>query len=275
MLLNWDDDTSILEMLNRHFRATTFEKYPQVMISVILDQAADKILGKDYENRGYRISKRKSDRLYDFVLKRLQSCYGKYINITQFRIKDRKVHFGTNFSRVYRTDAGILYGCPVKSIWQTIFYTLHTFERFVERYDPFLCEPLIKKLTDIIKTKPTQADILMYLPSTGKGGFEYGLKDNFYYLNIGIGFLVLEDFKEFFVAKTFLSSDMCDPRMSWYKPLLTMEQAAYPSSYFKTVKELLDHDPIKITGPTFLSDIMRDLVKEYIANNPEEDYDKT
>jgi len=129
-----------------------------------------------------------------------------------------------------------------------------------------LCRPFHDTFKRLRRAEPTAADLLMFIVS-GRWGYEYGKKENFYFLNVGVGFLVLEDYEEFFMAKTFLTAEMCDPQMPWYKPLLTEDQANYPSSNFKTVKEILDHDPIKITGPTFLENIMKELVKEYIANN--------
>jgi hypothetical protein len=268
MFLNYEDNKSVLEMLNRHFKATTFEKYPEAMMSIIMQQAGEKILGKNYQKD--RISKRKSEQLYKHMLNRLQGSYGKYINITHFKAKDPwSVKFSTNFNRVFKTDFGVLYGSLSVGLWKTVFYISHCFERFAERRDAFLCNPLIKILTEYLKTKPTDADIIMALVSLGNGGFEYGRKENFYYLNINVGIVVLEDFEEFFVAKTFLDTDMVDPNWVWYKPLLTPAQFDYPSRYFKSLKEVLDHDPIKITGPSFINDLMKSLVKEYIQNNPE------
>ena len=54
---SYPDDKAVLAMLNKHFRTATFEKHPKAMLTIIIDQAMDKVLGKKYSKQ--RISKRK------------------------------------------------------------------------------------------------------------------------------------------------------------------------------------------------------------------------
>jgi hypothetical protein len=249
------DDKAVLAMLNKYFRTTTFEKHPKAMLTIIFDQAMDKILGKDYAKQ--RISKRKQLKLYEAIIHRLRNCYGKYINLTNFKCKDpNEIKFLTNFDMVYKTEFGLLYAYTKEGIWSTIFFTEHCLERFDERCRQDIREVLDWKVCKFIKAQPTAADVIMTLTTVGKGDYEYGFNEPYYYLNIGPGFLVLEDYQDFFVAKTFLSPKMVDSKTFWYQPDLDMDQLDYPSKYFRSLKELLIYKPKSIKMPLFLDDII-------------------
>ena len=252
---SYPDDKAVLAMLNKHFRTATFEKHPKAMLTIIIDQAMDKVLGKKYSKQ--RISKRKQVKLYEVIINRLRNCYGKYVNFSNFKCKDPgDIKFVTNFDTVYRTEFGLLYAYVKEGIWSTIFYTEHCLERFDERCREDIREVLDRKVFSLIKAPPTAADIIMTLTVVGKGDFEYGFNEPYYYLNIGPGFLVLEDYMDFFVAKTFLSPKMVDSKISWYQPDLGTDQMEFPSKYFKTLKEILIYKPKPIKMPLFLDDII-------------------
>lgn len=233
-----------LQLLKKYFKVTTFEKHPKAMMAIIFDRTMDNVLGKDFAKQ--RISKRKMKRIEEELKSALQSCYGRFINVS-LRTRGASLYgikFNTNFHHAYKTEFGTLYGAPGQFFCGQVFFTAHCFERFDERCDLIYRQAFSKAFVDRYKYEPTAADLVMLLTSTRENR-EYARKDKFYFLNIKMGFLVLEDFNELFVAKTFLTPDMLDTSLQWYKPV---ESTLYEG---KTLKEQLDHDPVKITGPDF------------------------
>jgi len=257
--LTYQDDTdkAQLEMLNRYFKTTPSEKHPKAMLSMMFEQTFNKVLGENFCKK--RVGERKAERYYAVLLKRLQGCYGKYINVTNFRIKrvtnSYQLHFGTNFSRVYKTEFGLLYGAPYTGLWEKIFYTYHCFQRFDERCPEIYRKVAAIKIAQNIKTKPTTADIVMTLTMLCRGTFQYAKVNNFYYLNIGPGALVLEGYKEFLIVKTFLMPEMVDKNLKWLQPTLKPEYYRKPSQYFCDIRDLFIFDPFSISGPDFWIDI--------------------
>ena len=258
VLFQDEQDKALLGMLNRSFRAVTTEKYPKVMLSIILEESFTKIFGKNYNKN--KIGQRKEKKYYAYVLNRLRSCYGKYINITNLKIKSSNTgfqfQFSTNFSRVYKTDFGLLYGSTYTGLWSTFFYTYHCFQRFDERCDPSFRIILNRKVAGHLKTEPTTADIVMFMTMANR--MEFAKDHPFYYLNIGTGILVLEIYKEFIVAKTYLCSEMIKKGIQWYRAELSPEQAKRPSQFFTSFKDMMDFNPVKIENPTFWKDIVED-----------------
>lgn len=258
MPTQYHDET--LKMLNRYFRTTSFEKHPKAMLSIIFDQAMTKVLGKDFAKK--RISQRKQKKLYEAIVNRLRSCYGKYINLLDFKAKDPAgIKFITNFSEVYKTEFGTLFGIPsYNKVYESVFFTHHCFERFEERVDLKTYEFFDNIVQKNYYTDPTAADVLMHAVMLNCGQLEYGIEDNFCHLNIGIGILVLEDFQEFYVAKTFLAPSMAKPNMKWKAPLMTPEQEKSIGKSFGSLKALLNNNPIPIKGPLFVTgDVFEEL----------------
>ena len=253
-----ENNEAVLKMLNRHFKTTSFEKHPQVMLSLYFERACNTVLGKDYAKK--RISKRAQEKIYKFVLTKLQNCYGTYINVTNFRAKDPlAIKFGTNFELVFKNEKGLIYGCSKSGLWSTVFFTTHCFERFEER-----CRSDVRSIIEsgariFLKAEPTVADLLYVATLSSLGNHEYSKKGSYYYMNIGAGFLILEDFNEFLLAKTFMTSDMVPKDLNWYMPLMTPEQNKNPSEYFKSLKEIFDSESIKINNPEFIDNRMDEI----------------
>ena len=264
--LSQQEEQKYLDTLNKHFDAVTCEKHPNAMFTLIFNEAYDKILGKNF--RKERISKRKQIKLREEVVTRLRRKYGRWINLTNFKAKNPyDISFLTNFNRVYRIkNIGILYGSPSEMVCEGIFYTSHCLERFEERADPELYKNVTEALTRIYKTKPTSADIMMGLILTSN--YEYGkwksieYEDNklFYYLNVSVGALALEDLGDLFIAKTFLTPDMLHPEMKWLQPLFNEEDE------ISSFKELLNLDTIKIDEPTLIYDEIVDAIVMSLFN---------
>jgi len=262
-MITWTYDIEKeLEILNKYFRTTTFEKHPKAMISLLFEEIFNKVLGKNFAKQ--RISKKKFVRLQEEMRYALQSRYGKYMNIY---IKPKSppwaIKFDTNFHHAYKTEFGILYGTPSQFDSGHTLFTLHCFQRFQERCDPELYKTVAEIFFEKFKYPPTAGDLVMYL--TWTHDMEYARKDKFFYLNIGLGFLVLEDYNEFFVAKTFLTPEMLDTSLIWYTP--STEKKLPPEKY-PTLKSILLHEPVKIEGPEFIRDRLTKHHQEENLENP-------
>lgn len=243
-MIRWTHDTEKeLELLNKYFKAVTFEKHPKAMMAMIFDDTFIKVLGKNFAKQ--RISKKKKARLQEELKQALQSRYGRFMNICLHKSANPEaIKFDTNFHHAYKTEFGTLYGAQNRFYCGRMFFTFHCFERFEERCPKNFFETISNIFYEKLKYHPTAADLVMFLVSILD--FQYAKKDKFYYLNIGMGFLVLEDFNEFFVAKTFLTSEMLDSALEWYKPLKIIQIGDQES-----LKVVLEHDPIKIDKPKF------------------------
>jgi hypothetical protein len=249
-MITWNHDIEKeLELLNKYFRTTTFEKHPKAMMGLLLDEVFDKVMGKNFAKQ--RISKRKMARFQEELKLALQSRYGKFMNICLHKSsRPHAIKFDTNFHHAYKTEFGILYGAPTRFDCGRTFFTSHCFQRFEERCDPELHKHIAKIFSEKSKYVPTAADLVMFLTSVHD--MEYAKKDKFYFLNIGVGFLVLEDYNDFFVAKTFMTAEMLDPSLEWYTPTLD------PSISHDTLKSALEHDPVRIERPKFFTDWLQD-----------------
>lgn len=247
-----EEEKKYLEALNKHFKAVTCEKHPDAMLNIIFTDAYEKILGRNF--RKQRISKKKEKKLKNEIISRLRHKYGRWINLTNFKIKNpAEIYFQTNFNRVYKVeDMGILYGSPSELICDGIFYTSHCLERFEERANPEFYDPITEEMKKIYKTEPTSADIMIGLIMSSN--MEYGRWKDFCYLNVRVGALVLENLTDVFIAKTFLTPDMLHPEMTWYQPLIA------PDEHFSSFKELMEIDFIKIEKPSFIFDELYDII---------------
>jgi len=252
-----EEELRYLDILKKHFTTVFHEKHPTAMLNLIFNDSYDKILGKNY--RKQRISKRKTKKLRDEIVDRLRHKYGRWINLTNFKVKSpNDIRFITNFNRVYRIEGqGKLYGSPSELVCSGIFYTSHCLERFEERADPFLYANVIIALMEAYKTEPTSADNLVGLIMTSD--YEYGRWKDFLYLNVGVGVLVLDDLGEIFIAKTFLTPDMLHPEMKWYQPLINENDDREITSF----QELINKKSTLIDKPTFIHDsLIESMIKD-------------
>jgi len=266
-----DEELRYLDLLKEHFTTVFHEKHPTAMLNLIFNDSYDKILGKNYRKK--RISKRKTKKLRDEIVSRLRRKYGRWINLTNFKVKSPSdIRFVTNFNRVYRIEGqGKLYGSPSELVCGGIFYTSHCLERFEERADPLLYANVIIALIETYKTEPTSADILMGLIMTSD--YEYGRWKEFLYLNVRVGALVLDDLGEIFIAKTFLTPDMLHPEMKWYQPLINEGEDRDITSF----QELIHKKSIPIDKPTFiLNSFIEGMIEELMDKIQKgEDYPET
>lgn len=260
-----EEEQIYLDLLNLHFKTVTYEKHPDAMMNLIFQEAFNKVLGANFAKK--RISQRKEKRIKEAVLHQLRAKYGRWINLMNFKIKDKnRAFYRTNFNRVYKVEGlGILYGSPSHMLCGNIFYTSHCLERFEERADPFLYEPVKNRIRELYKTEPTSADIMIGLIMSTN--YEYGVWKEFKYLNVQIGVLVLQDLGDVFIAKTFLTPDMLYEGMKerWYQPVLKVSTREIGEHFldidsFHSFADLLKHESRKIEKPTFIVDELTELM---------------
>lgn len=261
-----EEEQRYLKLLQNHFDGvSTYEKHPDAMMNIIFTESYQKILGPNYNKR--RIGKRKEKQIKALLLERMKNKYGRWINILNFKFKNSNVAvYETNFNRVYRIkNTGILYGSPSNHLCGNIFYTSHCLERFEERVPPEHYFPVINELHRIYKTEPTSADIIVALVLCSN--LEYALKDQFCYLNVRVGVLVLEILDNLFIAKTFLTEDMLKDDLQWYFPLMKDGRRD-----LKSFEELIEKERIKIAAPKFLLEELAEKFLDY-SMSQEELYD--
>lgn len=234
-----------IDVLEKHFPIVPLEKYPDAMIKLYMDNAWNKICGPNFQKN--RVSKRKEAKIYQHVLKELRQHYGKYANFTNFRIKDGSIKFTTNFNLIFKVKGlGFLYGLPVKGLLTGILFTEHSLERFVERIPPNLYKILEDRGREGLKADPTPVDLMIFMLDAFFE-YEYGRRDEIYYLNAMLGYLVLDRYENIFVVKTFLGTDMIkDPTVQWFKPLKT-------DTEFTSIADVIDAESFKITEPSTFS----------------------
>lgn len=243
---NKKEEKVYLELLQKHFRdVSTFEKHPDAMLNIIFTKIYNRILGEDYNKK--RVSKRKEKKIRDELLTIMRKKYGRWINLFNFSFKTpHNAVYQTNFNRVYKIKKiGTLYGSPSNNMCGNVFYTSHCLERFEERVDSDCYNPLTINLRREYKAEPTCADIIIRLVLSSN--LEYALKDEFCYLNIHVGAIVLENLGDVFIAKTFLSPEMLKD-LQWYLPLIKKEEYN-----FNSFGEVLKKENIKIKEPKFLN----------------------
>lgn len=252
LIRNKEEEQIYLDLLNNHFKAVTAEKHPDAMMNLIFRESFEKILGVSFAKK--RISRRKGNAIRDLILQKLRKSYGRWISLTNFKIKNvDQCIFRTNFNRIYSVEGqGKLYGSPSNSISGGIFYTAHCLERFEERIPPYFYEPITEKLRKAFKAEPTSADSIFGLVLSCNQ--EYGVWKDFKYLNLFVGILVLEDLGDVFIAKTFLTPDMLYKDMKWYQPLTKDDDK------FHSFADLLKHECKKIEQPDFF---INRLAKKY------------
>ena len=186
---------SILLELNKHFKASSVEKYEDASINATLAKA----VSKHIKGNG-RISEHQWSRVQVDVNKRMKALYGPYVNV--LRKKDK---FWFNLSVAFKTDLGRLY--QSRKVLN-LFVTTHAIERFAEREeldDPWMIGSKIE-FKRMYGTAPTTWDLMD--AALGCSIF-YTRRGNTYYLYLGIGALVVESLSETVcVGKTYLAEKM-------------------------------------------------------------------
>ena len=251
---NKEGEQVYLDLLNNHFETVTYEKYPDAMMNLIFSESRIHVLGKNY--RKEKISQRKKKKIYTEIIKRMRAKYGKYVNITYFKMKGvTQIEFATNLDKVFVVPGhGTLYGAQYHSPCGNIFFTSHSLERFEERVDDDHYAWLKRAITDKDNAEPTTVDIIsgMILASD----MVYGRYQDFCHLYLPIGILVMEDFGDVFIAKTFLSPDMVKP-VKWYLPEMVRAQKDSLNSF----ADVMNFGCEEIEQPPFYDDMIQ-MVKD-------------
>lgn len=204
---NYDDRG--LELLNKHFKAAHIEAHISAIVNLLFDEAADRVLGKDFNKE--KISYKKRKKIHEVALNEFRKRYGSLVNIKFRNIK--KWIWESNFEYVYKTEWGRLYSC---SRFYKLFFTSHCLDRWDERVDTNKYKYFSKAFYKKFHTHPTSLDILNFLISLC---FQYGMKkesSQFRFLNINQGCLLIEIIGDIYIVKTFLSHDMIEKDVKWY-----------------------------------------------------------
>lgn len=247
MLMNLEKSDAYLELLNKHFKTEGFEKHPKAMMTLLFQRAQDTILGKNFNKK--RISQRKQKKLYNYILTYLQNCYGKWINISDFKVKNLdRIRFSCNLAYAYKNVLGVIYA-PTGISARDILYTGHCLDRFEERANRDMLNSMIFYMDQIRHEKVNAADVLFIL--VDMSNFEYAFKDRFVFLSTHVGVLVLEDYDDLYIAKTFLSPEMADLTLQWYKPKLKPEEFYTLWSNYKLLREIIAVERETIKAPVF------------------------
>jgi len=248
-----------LSLLNNHFKTITYEKYIDAMMNVIFTEVKDKVLGKKFNKK--RISRKKGTKIKEGVSEKLKHKYGKWVGMSQFKIKDvNTILFHTNLDKVFKVPGyGTLYGAYYKSVCGNIFFTSHSLTRFEERTDLDTTKALSIMFKSQFKTEPTSIDIICGLIFTCE--FIYGRDDKYIHLALPTGILVLEDLGDVFIAKTFLGPDMAKVT-KWYKPIHVDKSFEHLRSVdsFATV---INYDSEAVDTPIFFQNI-KEMIEEHI-----------
>ena len=250
IIRNKEEEQIYFDLLKRHFKSVeSYEKYPDATLNLLFSSTVDKILGKNFTKK--RISQRKENKIKNIIAQKLRSKYGKWISFTNFKIKPNLIFScATNLSRIYKVnDRGILYGCPSHQICGNIFLTSHCLERFEKRADPAFYAPIIPKLKIVLKTEPDLINILITLIQISN--LEYGYLNEFCYLNIFVGFLVVENLGDVFITKTFMTPEMVKENLKWYQAEIGDENETH------SFADVLKSPCHQIKGPTFIQDYTR------------------
>lgn len=246
---NKESEQVYLALLNEHFKTVLLEKYNDAMLNLIFSDACDSVLGKNFAKK--RISARKEKKLKEYIATKLRKKYGRWISFTNFKIKSpHNIQFRTNLDKMYTVPGhGKLFGANYHTACGNIFYTEHCLERFEERVDHKLYNFIMGNIKEVAGAYPTGVDVLSMMILSSR--LEYGKVEGYYHVNITSGILVLEDFGNVFIAKTFLSPDMIKPT-KWYLPLVGNVENM--TSFSDVVKSPCD----QIDAPDFSTNIMKE-----------------
>lgn len=249
ILRNKEQEQVYHSLLNEHFETVSLEKYNDAMMNLIFSEACDNVLGKDFAKK--RISKRKEKKIKEYITAKIRKKYGRWVNITSFKLKGmRNIQFDTNLDRVFTVNGkGRLYGAYYHRVCGNIFFTEHCLERFEDRSDMEIYQHVIDRMKDVLKADPTSVDILSTLIMASP--LDYGKHEDHLHVGIISGILVLEDFGDVFIAKTFLSEDMIKP-VQWYRPKI--ENRSVITSFAGVLQSPCE----KIEKPILYKDILEE-----------------
>lgn len=198
-----------LQILNKHFEAAAIEKYPKAMIRLIQEQAYHDVVDQNFNKK--RISKRLSIKILYRMVEIVRSKYGPWANVTNWS----KKYFRTNFEYMYRTEYGKLYGFNPGTRFENCYFTEHALRRFDERGPVVFYSNFLKAFVKEHYVTPTALDTMKFFMHLSN---QYGTKEEFLYLNIGLGILVMEKFDpRVYIVKTFLIPAMLDPDIKWFE----------------------------------------------------------
>ena len=139
---------------------------------------------------------------------------------------------------------------PFSAFGKGILFTEHSLKRLEERTERIYMSMLQKGTKAAIQEEPTAADIAQTLICHSM--LEYGRWLQFYYLNVVTGMFVLERYDDVFIVKTFLTEDLLQREIQWFKPLLGPEVGINAHGFFPCFKDFVDHDCIEVEKPPFL-----------------------
>ena len=202
------DQGEVLALLREQFSAAHLEKYDTAIMKLLFDQGIEK-----YRQGNKKVGEHVLRRVQKYMAEHLRSMYGSYITV--LRKKDK---FFCNFSMVYKTEMGRLYQ---STTYPDLFITSHALERYEERMPDLETLDLTSGVNSRFRknwgTSPTAFDSLDLVL---RGITEYGVpldRGDTLILNLTFGFLVLDVFEKFSVAKTFLLPGMSLPRCEWFE----------------------------------------------------------
>jgi hypothetical protein len=224
------DSEVVLKLLNENFKAVCLEKHINAIMHLLVRDATEKVLGKDYKKN--KVGIKKQFYIHDLALQQLRLRYGPLVNIKIVNLK--KWAWATNLNNIFKTDKGRLYG---SFQYEDFFITSHCIERWEERMNHDHYKYYRQFFKKRYHTDPTDFDTLMFtIQLTHQVGLKM-MEPNFRYLNINQGCIVLEILGGICVAKTFLSTDMVqnDNLIVWYDNFFLKEisDCLAPSEDFK------------------------------------------
>lgn len=202
------DQDEVLVMLREQFSAAQLEKYDTAVMNMLFDDGV-----KKFRQGNKRVGDHVLRKVQKYMIEHLRSMYGPYLTV--LRKKDR---FFFNFSMVYKTQRGRLYQ---STTYPDLFITSHALERYEERMPDLETLDLASGINTLFRNKwgtsPTAYDSL---DDILRGINEYGVpvdQGDTLILNLTFGFLVLDVFEKFSVAKTFLLPGMNVPKCEWFE----------------------------------------------------------
>jgi hypothetical protein len=241
-----------IETLQKFFKVDPLEKYPSAIINIYFEEAINHVLGKNCNKK--KVGKRNKEKIYQYILHKLQVSYGKYANLTHFKMKnDRSIRFHTNFHLIFKIrdkdkNLGYLYTKEGDGAKKGIMFTSHSLDRINERMPSEIIETYKTAISKAYNCQANTLDIAWGILSIIQL-FQYAIYENhYYYLNLMFGVLVLEKYDNLFIAVTFLTHDQLSLPVKWYEPLVSDEHTE-----FKSFSDMISYENYKIEEPDKIS----------------------
>lgn len=194
----------VLPLLNKYFKSAVLEKYPQAILNLHIAEVCEKM---NKTNR--RLGSKLRSRILTTIAERLRVLYGPWVNVYEPAVNLVEC----NFHSVYKTEMGRLYGFSPGTLMEKVFFTAHAFERFAERGMSSCNSEFIKiAFRRNLNTDANPADILKTLLIHV---YQFCTDQQFMYLDVYEGILVLENVGSIFIVKTFLTYEMDFPKSDW------------------------------------------------------------